>query len=422
MNETSSEYDIVLWGATGFTGQLVAEYLTERYEESDLDLAIAGRNKGKLSSLKQDLFEKNDGWSSLPILIGDAFNRDSLDPIVETTRTVCSTVGPYAVYGSDLVEACVDHGTNYCDLTGEVQWIRRMIDEHHETARSKGARIVHSCGFDSIPSDIGTLMVQEYARDQFDSYCDEVKSFVSSDSLSLSGGTMASMVKIFEDASTDPRVRRILQDPYALNPAGERDGPDSDMQQGPSYDSDLGKWTAPFIMALTNEKIVRRSNALLEYSWGENFRFSETMPAGSGITGSLKATAISAGFWTANATMALSPLRNFLDRFVLPESGEGPSRETIENGSFDVRLIGNGTDPGSGNQFRIKGRVTANRDPGYGATARMLGESAVCLARGETETPLEGGILTPASGIGLPLIDRLEGTGVTFNVERDDSN
>jgi short subunit dehydrogenase-like uncharacterized protein len=414
MNE-SREYDLVLWGATGFTGRLVAEYLADQYSRSNLNWAIAGRNEEKLNKLKSFLTDIDPGWESLPILIGDAFDRDSLDAITERTRVVCSTVGPYAVYGTDLVASCVEHGTDYCDLTGEVQWIRRMIEEFHEPAQTNGAKIVHSCGFDSVPSDIGTLMVQKQAVTNFGVPCSRVGSFVSTGSAEFSGGTVASMLNSIEDAAESPDAREALNDPYSLAPSGHREGPDGNIQQYPRYDSDLEMWTAPFLMAIANEKIVRRTNALLDYPYGQSFRYRESLPTGNGVAGFTKATGLSAGIAALTGLLAFSPTRSLLKRFVLPDPGEGPSPETIENGSFRVELIGIGTTE-DGTHFRVTGNVKGSRDPGYGSTAWMLGESAVSLALDDTESPLGGGILTPASGIGMPLADRLEQAGMTFDV------
>jgi short subunit dehydrogenase-like uncharacterized protein len=313
-----------------------------------------------------------------------------------------------------LVAACVNHGTDYCDLTGEIQWIRRIIDRFHDEARSQGTRIVHSCGFDSVPSDLGTLMVQQHANQTVGAPCSDVRAFVSMGGAEFSGGTFASMLNLFEEAAHDREVRKILADPYGLNPEGEREGPDGPSQWKPRYDEDLQMWTAPFVMALSNEKIVRRSNAVLEYPYGNDFQYSECMPTGSGWTGAVQAAGISGALGLFTGAMALSPLRTLLQKFVLPESGQGPDRETREQGSFEVRFIGTGRDPETSEPFRISGKITSNRDPGYGSTAWMLGESAVCLALGETNTPAEGGILTPASGIGMPLVERLQRTGMSF--------
>lgn len=413
-------FDIVLWGATGFTGRLVAEYLADRYDPSHLNWAIAGRNEEKLKKLRSFLAEVNPDWESLSILLGDATDRESLDDIARRTRVVCSTVGPYATYGTDLVAACVEHGTDYCDLTGEIQWIRRMIDRFHEEAESDGTRIVHACGFDSVPSDLGTLMIQEHAASTFEVPCSRVKAFVSTGAAEFSGGTAASALNSFEEAARDDETRRVLNDPYALVPEGERDGPDGPMQQWVRYDEDLRMWTAPFVMALANEKIVRRSNAVLDYPYGRKFRYGESTPTGSGWSGALKAAGISTTLSVLMGAMAFGPSRKLLERYVLPESGEGPDRETRESGSFEIRLVGKGSRPNSDETFRVSGKLSGSRDPGYGSTAWMLGESAVCLALGETNTPADGGILTPASGIGLPLLDRLEETGIASRVTHNE--
>lgn len=416
MAQADRTYDVVLWGATGFTGQYVAEYLAERYESSDLTWAIAGRSQERLNNLRDDLAQRNQDWDSLDVLTGDAFDRESLKAIAEQTQVVCSTVGPYAEYGSNLVKACIEHGTDYCDITGEVHWMRRMIDEHHEEARDNGVRIVHACGFDSVPSDLGTLMVQNHANEHFQTRCSNVKAFVSTSSFKLSGGTIASMVGLFEESSRNPAIRRVIESPYSLAPEGERSGPDEGPQQGPVYNEDIGQWTGPFIMAVINEKVVRRSNALLGYPWGRDFRYNEVTPAGRGLPGALSATITSIGLALLAWVLSVPSLRKLLGRFLLPNPGEGPSRDVIEDNSFEVRLVGRVEMSESEDETIVEGRVAAERDAGYGTTPWMLGESAMCLAKGEIDTPLEGGVLTPASAIGTPLIDRLRDVGMTFTV------
>lgn len=424
MAEDDRKYDIVLWGATGFTGQLVAEYLAERYDETELDWAIAGRNLEKLKKVREDLSEINQVWESLDILTGDAFDRPSLEAIAEQTAVICTTVGPYAKYGSSVVEACIECRTDYCDLAGELQWIQRMIDEYHEDARKKEVRIVNSCGFDSIPSDLGTLMVQNHAEETLGTACSDMKVFVTSRTFRLtemldtsSGGSIASLNGMYADGSKDLAIRRIIDNPYSLAPKGERSGPDEGRQRWPKYDSDTGQWTGAFIMAVINEKVVRRSNALLGYPWGRDFQYSEVMPTGSGISGAAVATGKSIGLALLTGLLAVSPARKLFDRFVLPNPGEGPSRELIEEISFEVCLLGSGPSVESESGVNVMGKVTGHRDPGYGATAWMLAESAICLAKGKTDTPLDGGVLTPASGIGTPLIDRLRDVGMTFTVD-----
>jgi len=419
MTDRDREYDIVVWGATGFTGRLVAEHLADRYG-TDLDWALGGRNRDRLATVRDSLSERDDDLGSLDLLTGDAFDRASLDAIAERTAVVCSTVGPYARYGSELVAACVDHGTNYCDLAGEVDWMRRMIDEHHERARETGARIVHGCGFDSVPSDVGTLLLQTHADDDLDARCDEVRGTVSVRGGAFSGGTVASMVGMYERAAEDRDVRRILANPRALDPPESRDAPAARPQRGVRRDRDGDTWTAPFVMARINEPVVRRSNALLGYPWGHTFRYGEALRTGDGVGGLARAGALAAGQGLLAGALSVDPLRRALDRYALPDPGEGPDEDAIEDGSFEVALRGTGAAAGRPGGFAVEATVRGDRDPGYGSTCRMLGESAACLATGDVDSPHDGGVLTPASGIGLPLIDRLEGTGVSFDVETVD--
>lgn len=411
-SDSSRPFDLVLWGATGFTGTLVAEYLSDHPEISDLDWAIAGRNRTKLDDLRSRLDPASD---ELPILLADATDRASLDAIARQTRVVCSTVGPYARFGSKLVAACVDAGTDYCDLTGEAHWIRRMIDTHHDQAQRAGSRIVHCCGFDSIPSDLGTQLVQSQARDRFGTVCDRIDLLVWKIRGGVSGGTAASMAQLIEEASCDRQARRCLADPYGLNPDGQRQGPDSPFQRRPRIHPELGAWTGPFLMAAINEKVVRRTNALLDYRYGRDFRYSEASHLGKGLPALVRATAMSAGLGAFGAAMSLGPTRALLQRFVLPDPGEGPDEEAIERGRFSVRLFGWGSD-GGGDKFRIVVEVAADSDPGYGATAKMIGESALCLAVDDVDDGLDGGVLTPASAMGDPLIDRLDEAKISFDV------
>ncbi|WP_277553568.1 saccharopine dehydrogenase family protein [Halobaculum limi] len=421
MSDHDREYEIVLWGATGFTGGLVAEYLADRYGTTDLDWALAGRDERRLAAVRDSLADSNSDADvdadALDLLTGDAFDQDSLDAIAEQTAVVISTVGPYARFGSHLVAACVDAGTHYCDLSGEVHWMREMIDEHHDAARENGTRIVHGCGFDSVPSDVGTLFLQSHAEETVGAYCDEVRGFVSIRGGSFSGGTIASMVEMYEMASEDREVRRLLADPRALDPPESRGAPADRPQRGVAYDRDADTWTAPFVMAQINEPVVRRSNALLGHPWGHTFRYGESLRTGQGVKAAATAAGLAVGQGLLAGALSVGPVRELLDRYVLPEAGEGPDRETIEGSSFEVRLVGTGASDDHPSGFTVEARVRGDRDPGYGSTARMLGESAVCLARGEVDSPVEGGVLTPASGIGLPLIDRLEGTGVSFEAE-----
>ena len=400
------EHEIVLWGATGFTGQLVAEYLVRNHP--DTGLALAGRNRAKLEGVRRDLAAIDGRAAELPILVGDSHDRPSLDAITKAAKVVISTVGPYAKYGEALVASCVAHGTDYCDLTGETQFIRRMVDRHQAEAERTGARIVHCCGFDSIPSDLGTLMLQEAAKDRFGEPLQTVKFFAGESRGGASGGTVASMLNLLEEAK-DKKVRRILGDPYALNPEGERDGPDGSDPMGVRYDDDLGMWVGPFVMAAINTRVVRRSNALMGYPYGRRFRYSEEMSFGSGPKGAIRAGAVASLVGAFVAGAAIKPIRVLLQKTVLPDPGEGPSREERERGFFVCRLVGKTAD---GKELR--GRVEGQNDPGYGETAKMLSEAALCLARDGITA--KGGIRTPASTMGTTLIERLRDAGMVFRV------
>ncbi|MFB6178583.1 MAG: trans-acting enoyl reductase family protein [Halorientalis sp.] len=415
MSNSDRQYDLVIWGATGVAGHLTAEYLTEQYTPADLSLALGGRNDDRLRAVASDLVEQSDEWDDIPIVLGDATEPESLQDLAESTRVVCTTVGPYTKYGTPLVEACVEAGTDYCDLTGEVNWTREIVDEYHDAAVDSEARIVHSCGFDSVPADLGTLLAESFAREEFDAPCSEVRIYVEDTAGGVSGGTLASAAELFEAASNDPEVRKVLGNPYSLAPPGEREGVDPGEQHLPRKDPLRSSWTAPSPMAPVNERVVRRSNALLEYPWGRDFRCSEVIPTGTGLKGAAIAGIVSGGIGLFTLAMSVGPTRSALKRFVFPDPGEGPSEEQMEKGHFRVRTRGRGvTDDGP---FTVDAVVGADRDPGYGGTARMLGESAMCLVEDDTDSPLSGGVLTPASAIGLPLAARLREVGFTASAE-----
>lgn len=414
-NTTKDErdFDLVIWGATGFTGRLVAEYLHGRYgTDGELRWAIAGRNQAKLEAVRSGLGDTGD---KLPILIGDSRDAGSLAELAQRSRVICSTVGPFAKYGSDLVAACVAAGTDYCDITGEVQWVRRMIDAHEAQAQETGARIVHCCGFDSIPSDLGTLFVNQSMQSRHGAPCHEVKLRVRRLRGSFSGGTFASMMTALEEAKRDPDARRAMGNPYGLNPADGYRGPDGPDQRGTVWDPDVDSWTAPFVMAAVNTRVVRRSNALMEYAYGADFRYSEAVMTGSGLTGWTRANTMTLALGGFMAAAYLPPTRAILNKLFLPAPGEGPSEQDRERGFFDIVLIGKSDGP---QPRTLRARVKGDRDPGYGSTSKMLGESAVCLALDELD--VGGGFWTPASALGAQLIARLENhAGLSFEIESD---
>jgi short subunit dehydrogenase-like uncharacterized protein len=414
VSNTHRKHDLIVWGATGVAGRLVAEYLTEQYTPNQLSLALGGRNETRLRELESALVERHPAWDEIPVVIGDATDPESLQALAESTRVVCTTVGPYTTYGTPLVKACLTAETDYCDLTGEINWVREMIDRYHDEAVDAGTRIVHSCGFDSIPADLGTLLVQSFAIDTFSTSCDLVRIYLEGGRGGVSGGTMASFVALFQAASTDPVARQTLRNPYSLAPKGERDGIDPGAQFGPKTDPLRSEWTAPSPMAAVNERVVRRSNSLLGYPWGREFECTEAVPMGSGLSGMARASAVSAGLGIATAVMSFGPTREGLRRLVFPGPGKGPTREQIENGYFTLRVLGRGTT--ANGPFVVESEIGADRDPGYGATAKMISEAAMCLVREEIDSPLAGGVLTPASGIGEPLGDRLRQAGLTVDV------
>ena len=406
--KTQREFDVIAWGATGFTGKLVAEYLLRRYGVGrDLRWAIAGRDEAKLEALRQSL---GDAAGELPMFTADSFDTAALSELAQKTRVVLTTVGPYALYGSDLVAACVEAGTDYCDLAGEVQWIRRMIDKHHDRARETGARIVHCCGFDSIPMDIGVWFLQHEAMQRHGQYCRSIAMYVKATKGAISGGTLASMANIVEESRRDRAVAKIMIAPYSLNPEGERDGPDNRDQQNVRYDEDADAWTAPFVMAGVNTKVVRRSHALADFPYGREFRYREATLTGRGAAGWLKGMAMTAGLGGLVVGMSFGPTRKALQAAVLPKPGEGPSPELQQSGFFNLMQIGHLPD---GTVLRT--RITGDRDPGYGSTSKMLAESAVCLAKDDLETG--GGVLTPASAMAAPLLQRLQdNAGLSFEM------
>jgi len=409
MTDTQREYDVILYGATGFTGKLVAEYLLNAYGVGDdLRWAMAGRSLGKLETVRDEL--RND---AIPLLTADSDDQASLAKLAALTRVICTTVGPYALYGSGMVAACAEGGTHYCDLTGETQWMRRMIDAHQETAEASGARIVHTCGFDSIPSDLGVLFLQNAMMKTHGVPACHVKYRVAGASGTFSGGTVASLINVMEEASRDRSLRRLLADPYALNPADAPRGDDRNDQTGAIYDEDFDRWTLPFVMAAINTRVVRRSNALMAQRYGEDFRYDEAMLAPEG-QGGLKSKLAAAAMTGGTAALAIPPLRAVARRF-LPSPGEGPSLEVRERGFFDIRLYG--VHPEDRDKD-MQARVTGDRDPGYGSTSKMLAESAVCLA--QDELACGGGLWTPASAMGEALIQRLQDrAGLSFEITRD---
>ena len=387
-----AEFDIVVYGASGFTGRLVAEYLAAGYRGSDLKWAIAGRNLDKLASVRDEIGAPRE----LPLIAADADDPASLKAMVGRTASVLSTVGPYQLYGSDLVAVCAAGGTDYLDLCGEPVWMRQMIDAHEAAARRSGARIVFSCGYDSLPFELGVFFLQEAAKKQLGTAVNRVKGRVRKMKGTFSGGTAASMKAIFAAAANDSSLLPKLRDPFVLTPGFE--GPKQPPGNKPLFDEDLAMWVAPFVMANINTRNVHRSNFLLGFPYGRDFIYDEMVVAGPKETGEA----------TAKALIAAN---NKLGAQGGPKPGEGPSKDERESGHYDLLFVGIASD---GRQ--VKAAVTGDRDPGYGSTSKMIAECALCLRRDTPE--VAGGFWTPGAAMKDALIKRLvDHAGLTLTVE-----
>lgn len=399
-------FDLIVWGATGFTGRLVAEYLFNKYGANDtIKWAMAGRNQAKLEKVRAAVADE-----TVPLVIADSQDEKSLNAMVQRTKVVATTVGPYGKYGSKLVAACVTHQTHYCDLAGEVTWMRQMIDQHHEAAKANGTKIVHTCGFDSIPSDMGVYFIQKEAKAKTGHPAPQIKMRVRALVGEISGGTYASLSDTLEKAQKDKSLYGILIEPYSLNPAGERSGPDKRDLQSVVYDKAAKGWIYPFIMAGINTKVVRRSNALAGYPYGKDFRYDEAVRSGDGIAGRLKAYGNAAMLGMLMLAKPGSFMKKIVDK-VLPDPGEGPNKEKREAGFYNLKFITTLQDGST-----AIGKVTGDRDPGYGSTCKMLAESAICLAK--DDIPDVAGVLTPSIAMGDALLGRLQANaGLTFSFE-----
>jgi short subunit dehydrogenase-like uncharacterized protein len=389
----SSKFDIVVYGATGFTGQLVAEYLASHYAKAGLKWAMAGRSLDKLASVRDAIGAPAD----TPLIVADASDPTSLRAMVDQTGSVLTTVGPYQLYGSELVAACAGSGTDYLDLCGEPLWMRQMINAHEAAAKASGARIVFSCGFDSVPFELGAFFVQEEAKRVFGAAVSRIKGRVRDMRGTLSGGTAASARATFEAVAKDLSLAVILNDPFALTPGFS--GAKQPKGNRPVYEEDLRSWAAPFMMALINTRNVHRSNMLMGFPYGREFVYDEMVLTGAGEKGEANAKRVMAANSDKTGPNA-------------PKPGEGPSKEERENGRYDILYVAIARD---GRQVRAS--VKGDRDPGYGSTSKMISECAICLLRDTPE--VQGGIWTPGAAMGNSLIKRLvDHAGLTFDVEK----
>lgn len=417
------QFDVIVFGATSFVGQILCRYLLAEFGTAakpgarKLAWAIAGRSQSKLDALVTSL---GADAKNLSIIMADAEDEAALEALCAQTKVVISTVGPYALYGETLVRVCSRSGSDYCDLTGEPHWVRRMITTYGYDAKRSGARIVHCCGFDSIPSDLGVWFLQQESMRQFGAPCTEVKMRVKAMRGAASGGTVASGLNIVREATKDAALRKELSNPYSLCPP--ESAPDFAPESAPkirqtnvrtaTFDEDFKAWSAAFVMAAINVRVVLRSNALQDYVYGRDFRYDEAMLTGKGMGGHAKAIAVTAGLGGFVAAAAMAPTRWLMEKTILPAPGEGPSPEAQEKGFYDFRFVGRTAD---GRELRVK--VTGDRDPGYGSTAKILGEAAACLAHDISHDAVGGGFWTPATALGAALHQRLEThAGLKFDV------
>ena len=388
---TGREFDVIVYGATGYTGRLVAEYLAQTYGVGgDVSWAMAGRSADKLAAVRDEI----GAPAETPLVVADANDEASLTSMVERAGCIATTVGPYQLYGEPLVAACAEAGTDYVDLCGEPGWMHAMIGKYEGKAQESGARIVFSCGFDSIPFDLGVWFTQEAAKEKLGGPVPRIKGRVRKMEGTFSGGTFASFKETMAAVQRDPSLIAVLQTPFALTMGF--DGPEQPHGMAPVEDEDIGSWSAPFIMASINTKNVHRSNALMGHAYGKDFVYDEMMLTGPGEQGK----AMAEGVASTNMMGGDGPA-----------PGEGPTKEERENGFYDVLFYGVASDGGV-----VKAGVTGDKDPGYGSTSKMLAESALCLVKDDTGTP--GGIWTPAPAMGGHLVKRLtEKAGLTFEVE-----
>lgn len=390
--KSAKEFDLIVYGATGFTGRLVAEYLVKQYaNDTSLRWAMAGRSEQKLAQVRDEIGAPSD----TPLVVADSSDVSSMKDMLALTKLVLTTVGPYQLYGSDLVEMCANSGVDYVDLCGEPVWMREMVDAHAQAAQKSGARIVFSCGFDSIPFDLGVYHLQELAKKQLGHTVARVKGRVRKMRGTFSGGTAASLKATLIAAKQDPIKMQLLLNPFSLTPGFQ--GAEQPHGNKPYYDEDLGSWVTSFIMAAINTRNVHRSNHLLDYAYGKDFVYDEMLMTGPGEKGEAIANAVA-------SDKSMSGDKG-------PKPGEGPSKEEREAGFYDALFVGIDE-----NGKQIKVSVSGELDPGYGSTSRMIAESAICLVKDAQDT--QGGIWTTAPAMGDKLIKRLtENAGLTFKQE-----
>ena len=404
----SPAFDVIVFGASGFTGRLVAEYLNARHGVGgELAWAMAGRNLAKLAEVRDGLGIA----AALPLVAADAADADSMDRLVRRAKLVITTVGPYQHHGEHLITACARAGTDYVDLCGEPLWMAQMIPKLQGPAAASGARIVFSCGFDSIPFDLGVLYLQDEMQRRFGAPASRVRGRVRVMKGTMSGGTAASALATFERIAAEPALAGTMADPFALTP-GFR-GPAQPEGESAQYDEVAEAWTGPFVMATINTKNVHRTNALRGHPWGRDFIYDERMLTGTGPRGAQRARVLARNAKLQNLLLGLRPARSLIRRFALPQPGQGPDRAAREAGRYELLFIGQTADGRS-----LRAVVKGDRDPGYGSTSKLIAESALCLVQEVDRSATPGGVWTPGAAMGLAAARRLQArAGLSFEIE-----
>ncbi|MES2582623.1 MAG: saccharopine dehydrogenase NADP-binding domain-containing protein [Pseudomonadota bacterium] len=407
--KTSRQYDVVLYGASGFVGRQTVDYFAQSadVQSSGLTWALAGRSQDKLEAVR-----KTSGAQQAGIVVAEAHDAAAMDALARNARVVLSTAGPFALYGSELVAACVRHGTHYVDITGETPWVKDMIDLHHADAQRKGARIIPFCGFDSIPSDLSAHLANGAMQERHGEACVQTKVAFSIRG-GFNGGTLASLFNMLASGQS-----AAMADPFLLNPSGTRPARSAAHADpiAPRWVADFGAWLGPFMMSTINTRVVRRSAALLGYAPGHapGYAYQEYLRLGKGPAAALAATSLSVGSFTSQAALRIDPIRKLAQRFA-PPPGAGPSEASMDGGSFRALWVGH-----SASGKTVRGMIADKGDPGNRATTKMLCESALALALQLDELPggrKYGGVLTPASGLGDVLVQRLRAAGMTLQVD-----
>ncbi|CAL5221659.1 g3887 [Coccomyxa viridis] len=411
------QFQIVVFGASGFVGKLVAKHLAQDYVgKSNIRWAMAARSEARLEKVRSDLAKTYPGMKDVPILVADATDQAAIDRVVKQTKVVIACSGPYAKLGTPIVDACVRLGAHCVDITGEVPWVSRTIRKYHNEAAAKRVKIVHMCGFDSIPSDLGSLMVATAMFNKHKRRTAKVRMLVGKSAGGFSGGTIASLMGAMFDETSEEL--KLAADPYALNPPNAHSGPDGKDSWLPSHDKLAKKWTMPFVMQPINTRVVRRSNALLGNLYGDNFSYTEAMEVPNAIVAFLGSTVLAFVY----IILSLRFLRPLVMK-VLPSPGQGPTEKQQVEGFWNARVWGVSEAAPGQKPVIVTGRMAGKRDPGYWETSRMLLESGLCLALQEDELKkagkLQGGVLTPASAMGMILVERLNKAGMEFRVDSD---